>query len=290
MVSGKVWNALGAWLKEQTVEPQLVFLLILGFATFAPAFSRPTHEWQLREVFSEVQGSAFHEAVREISWAMDNGLLLSFKENIGRVPGNHRIIGHGWPLDGSIPQAVLDRLEEVNPGRKQEMMAWWREEAKRLVGRMAEATGLPRRQAGALAGIVWDLHLLGDRMRGNTMVEWVLPPPQIEKNLEDNFAALFRNHPEYAVAVAGALRDALRDGTDEAEQSALLMETLQKAPISEMLLRCWGRTLSQHGITFTENEGDSSRLELFLDMWGSSPTESGHQNGERLLQKKEASQ
>ena len=49
------------------------FLLILGLATSAHAFSRPTHEWQL---FSEVEGQAFHDAVREISWSIDNGQVI----------------------------------------------------------------------------------------------------------------------------------------------------------------------------------------------------------------------
>ena len=250
-----------------------LFFVGHGWSTPAFAFSRPTHEGQLREVFSGVQGRAFYDAVREISWSMDNGLLLSFKAAIGRVPGNHRIIGHGWPLDGSIPQAVLDRLEEVNPGRKKEMMAWWRQESKRLVDKMARATGLPKQQAQALAGIVWDVHLLGDRMPGNTMVEWVLSPPAIEKNLEDNFATLFKGQPEYAQALARALRDALQSGENEADQSALLMETLQTAPLSEMLLRRWGRTMAKHGIELEAIPDGTEQLELFQDEWDASREE-----------------
>lgn len=69
------------------------------------------------------------------------------------------------------------------------------------------------------------------------------------------------------------MRNALQAGESEADQSALLMETLQKAPISEMLLRRWGRTLAKHGIAFSENEEAADRLELFLDMWDSSPLE-----------------
>ena len=148
-------------------------------------------------------------------------------------------------------------------------MAWWGKESKRLVAKMVQATGLPKQQAQALAGVVWDVHLLGDRMPGDTMVQWVLPPPQIEKNLEDNFTTLFKGNPEYARALGRALQDALRAGENEAEQSALLMETLQKAPLSEMLLRRWGRTLAKHGIALTENEEAPGRLELFLDMWES---------------------
>jgi len=82
----------------------VVLALVLLVASTAPAFSRATHEWQICEVFSEVEGQAFHDAARAISWAMDNTLLLSFKREIGRVPGNlgdHRVIGHGWTLSGA---------------------------------------------------------------------------------------------------------------------------------------------------------------------------------------------
>lgn len=189
------------------------------------------------------------------------------------MPGNHRIIGHAWPLDGSIPKTVLDRLEEANPGRKKDMMAWWGKESKRLTDKMAQATGLPKQQAQALAGVAWNLHLLGNRMPENTLVQWVLAPPRIEKNLEDNFTTLFKGHPEYAQALGRALRDALQAGESEADLSALMMETLQQAPLSEMLLRRWGRTLAKHGIALTGNEEDTGRLELFLDMWESSPSD-----------------
>ncbi len=70
----------------------------------------------------------------------------------------------------------------------------------------------------------------------------------------------------------------MRAGENEADQSALLMETLQKAPLSEMLLRRWERTLAKHGIGFTENEEAADRLELFLDMWDSSPLENTRQS------------
>ncbi len=122
---------------------------------------------------------------------------------------------------------------------------------------------------------MWCLHLLGDRMPGNTRVEWVLSPQGIVNDLEGYFESLFRGHPEYARALGQALRDALKAGHDEFEQSALIMETLQDAPVSDMVLRCWGRTLAKHGITFTENEEDSGRLEMFLDMWANSRAEAG---------------
>ena len=257
---------------QNTAKLLAVLALVLLIASSAPAFSRATHEWQMWEVFSEVEGQAFHDAVSEISWAMDNTLLIGFKREIGRVPGNlgdHRVIGHGWTLGGAIPRNVMDALEQANPGKEKEIRAWWSRESRRLVDGMAQATGLPKKQAQALGGIVWCLHQIGDRMPGNTRVGWVLPPPEIEKNLEDDFTILFRNHPEYAVALGNALRDALKAGKDEFDQSARLMETLQAAPISEMLMRCWGRTLSKQGIVLVPLTEESERLETYLELWNS---------------------
>jgi hypothetical protein len=53
---------------------KLLAVLVLLVASSAPAFSCATHEWQIYDVFSEVEGQAFHDAVNEISWAMDNTL------------------------------------------------------------------------------------------------------------------------------------------------------------------------------------------------------------------------
>lgn len=51
----------------------------------------------------------------------------------------------------------------------------------------------------------------------------------------------------------------IRTEETEADQSALLIETLLKAPLSEMLLRRWGRTLAKNGITLEAMpEGKSS--------------------------------
>ncbi len=217
------------------------------------------------EVFVRIEGDAFHEAANQISSAMDNDLLESFRLTIGKVPGNHRLIGHGWTLDGDIPKNVLQELERANPGRKTDILAWWSKESKRLAERMEKATGLPPKQAKALASLQWDFHLLGDRMPGNKVVDVVLPSKAIAKNIEKNCEVLFKGRPEYAKAVGRSMQKTLKAGGTDAEQAARLMESLQhEVPFSEMLSRCWHHTLGKQGIRIKPPTQEAVRVEGFL--------------------------
>jgi len=247
----------------------LAIAMALAMVAGALAFPGPTHAEQLEGVFARIDGAAFHEAANQISSAMDNELLESFRQTIGKVPGNHRLIGHGWTLDGKIPRDVLKTLEQANPGCKTDILQWWSRESKRLVEGMQKATGLPTKQAKALAGLQWDFHLLGDRMPGNKVVEIVLSPEEIAHNIEKNCKNLFKGRPEYAKAVGKSLHGVLKQGGTEAEKAARLMETLQKEiPFSEMMSRCWGRTLAKQGIQIAPRTVKSVGTEAFLSKVG----------------------
>lgn len=238
-------------------------------AAAAHGFPAPVHEADMADVFARVEGTEFREAANRISSAIDNDLLESFRKNIGKVPGNHRIVGHGWTLDGRIPKDVLAELEKANPGRAGDIAEWWAREARQLSGLMERATGLPPKQARAIAGLHWDMHLLGDRMPGNKLVDRVLSPREIERNIEKNCEILFKNRPGYAKAVRKALRKALVGGGGEAEQAARMMLTMQRdIPFSEMLSRCWGRTLARRGITIAPRSAASVTTERFLSSLG----------------------
>lgn len=247
------------------MKKRLLFVVAMSLACGALAFPGPTHEEQLGEVFVRIEGDAFHEAAGNISRAIDNDLLKSFRQAIGKVPGNHRIIGHGWTLDGASPKDVLKELEQANPGRKADILAWWSKESKRLAEGMEKATGLPPKQAKALASLQWDFHLLGDRMPGNKVVDVVLPPKAIAKNIEKNCEVLFKGRPEYAKAVGRSMQKTLKAGGTDAEQAARLMESLQhEVPFSEMLSRCWHHTLGKQGIRIKPPTQEAVRVEGFL--------------------------
>ena len=61
---------------------------------------------------------------------IDHELPTMFREKIGGIPGNHRILGHGWGLNDAIPKQTLDYLRKAYPGREQEIINIWRGGAK----------------------------------------------------------------------------------------------------------------------------------------------------------------
>lgn len=255
------------------MKKAMIMLLGVSFGLCASlAGAHPVarmHEEDMEGVFTRIKGGQFHKTVDKISRSIDNDLPKSFEERFGKIPGgrvgNHRIIGHGWTLDGEIPKDVLKELESSCPGRKGEILKWWSEKAAEYSKWMEEATGLPPKQAKALAGLHWDLHLLGDRTPDNTLVNRVLRAKEIEKNIEKNCSVLFKGRPEYAKGVEKSLRAALKAGGTEAEQAARLMKVLQKeVPFSEMLSRSWGRVLGKNGIEIVPRTAKSVRVESFL--------------------------
>lgn len=247
-----------------------VLTLLLAGACVAEAHPQARlHEADMEGVFARIEGEGFHETVARISRAIDNDLPKSFEERFGAIPGgrvgNHRLVGHGWTLDGKIPKEVLKELERACPGRRGEILQWWAGKATEYAKWMEDATHLPPKQAKALAGFHWDVHLLGDRMPDNTLVERVLPIGEIEANLEKNCEILFKGRPEYAKAIGKSLRRAMQQGGTQAEQAARLMETLQKEiPFSEMLSRCWHHPLGKGGIRIRPPTMESVRVESFL--------------------------
>lgn len=236
------------------------------FATSALAHPMARmHEADMEGVFARIEGGAFQKTVADISSGIDNELPDLFREKIGPIPGNHRLVGHGWTLDGAIPKEAMRELERAHPGRKGEFVKLWRDYAKTVTARMQDATGLPPKQAEALAGLHWDIHLLGDRTADNTLVGRVLPTSDIERNLEKNCDILFKGRDGYSKAIRSAMREALAKGGTDAEQAARLIRCLQdEVPFSEMLSRRWGRTLAVKGIRILPREAGSITTESFL--------------------------
>lgn len=104
-----------------------VLTLLLAGACVAEAHPQARlHEADMEGVFARIEGEGFHETVARISRAIDNDLPKSFEERFGAIPGgrvgNHRLVGHGWTLDGKIPKEVLKELERACPGRRGEIL------------------------------------------------------------------------------------------------------------------------------------------------------------------------
>lgn len=162
---------------------------LLLFAALASALSsfghasHKMHEADIFAVFNGCEDAEFKRIVRLISSGMDNELPRRFRMEIGSVPGNHHILGHCRTFGDAIPKRVLDAIEAKHPGRKDDFIALWRDFANETITEVSRATGLPRKQSGALAALIHDVHLLGDRTPDNKLVDHVLTTKEVQRNI-----------------------------------------------------------------------------------------------------------
>ena len=160
--------------------------------------SAALHQDDILCIFNGYGDDSFKELSELISSGIDNELPKRFRELVGPVPGNHRILGHGWTLDAAIPKETLEKLVARYPGKEKEVIDIWRTFAKKINNVAYLKSGLPRAQANALASFIYDIHLLGDLEPDNKLIDAVLDYRNLLKNIEHDAKVLFRKNPQYA--------------------------------------------------------------------------------------------
>ena len=226
------------------IQNLLLFLLTsVPIVCFAHG-SAKLHYDDFTGIFNGYGDDAFKELSYTISSGIDHDLPEAFRQQLGKIPGNHRILGHGWTLNDSIPQETLNLLAKNYPGKEKEIIELWRTFVKRINGEAVRLTGLPPKQANALASLLYDIHLLGDLEPDNTLIKLVLPEDQIIRNIEKNTEILFKNKPEYISFLKKRLIKVLkRGGKNQQAVAESLMTELYSTRMGDMLYATWGNTL-----------------------------------------------
>ena len=215
--------------------------------------SAEMHYADIRMVLDGFCGENFNLLMGETSKAMDSmAYVMGYELRATKsfTADTHRIVGHSWPFDGPIPDRVLKLLEVEYGIQRARAGAWWAAYRERAVRKVMTLSGLPERQAVALAGVVWSTHHLGDRGFGNAAKTlWqVLESDEILKNLERHLKVLFKSHPDIAGEIMQRLRATLAKarglGLGEAQTAELLMDELMKSRIGSKLVSVWGNRLS----------------------------------------------
>jgi hypothetical protein len=225
-----------------------ISLLILSVVVFTQslvhASSGTMHRKDSEAVFNGYgDDKSFKELFNSVSGGLDNKLPEMFRASVGSVPGNHRVLGHGWTLNAAIPKATLEKLEKDNHGKKKEIIAVWAEFSRGCIAKSEELSGLPKKQAGALASIIYDVHLVGDLEPDNKIIEPVLELGEIVKSIEKDCETLFVNKPQYSEFVNKKLDEAMKAKLPVQEKASLVMQTLYALRIGTMLNDTWGKTL-----------------------------------------------
>lgn len=187
--------------------PSIILALLLFLAGTCDAHSGASH---MRDMGIVLNGygldEGFQELCKGITQGMDvtlantktivsppliEGLPAMFERRLGSpVPVNHRILGHGWTLNESIPRDTLEFLESKFPGKRAEIVSVWKDWANSVIEMTMKKSGLPRHKATALASLLMNVHMLGDTEPGNTFIQYVLEPNEIAKSMDKNLAEL----------------------------------------------------------------------------------------------------
>jgi hypothetical protein len=222
-----------------------IFLVSLLTASFVLAHSSAKLHLQDEAAVFNGYGDcdSFKALVAAVSGGVDNELPKLFREKIGPVPGNHRILGHGWTLNAAIPKKTWEKLLKKYPDKKDEIIEVWAEFARGCIAKSEELSGLPKQQANALASMIYDIHLIGDLEPDNTLIKDVLELDLIVKNFNKDCETLFVNKPEYSELIAKKLEEAMKTELKYQEKAQLVMSELYKLRIGSMLHQSWGKTL-----------------------------------------------
>ena len=213
---------------------------------------------------AERSAKAAVEAGRPVKKSVVKGLPHMFEEKFGMsAPGNHRVLGHGWSLNADIPESTLDYIENTF---KEKGLPWTRQDVKDLhklwanniIEEIKVKTKLPHQKASSFASLLQNIHLLGDVEPGNTLVDYVLGPEDIQKNIDKDLAELLgKDNPTYK-EISKQLKAAVKNA--KAGSKVLAKEVSQKlaqdmlnilyqADIGPALRQTLGKTL---GFEFTE--------------------------------------
>ena len=214
----------------------LTLFAVLASAQFAFAHaSHKMHEADIFAVFNGCDDPGFKRIAKRISSGMDNELPRRFRAEIGSIPGNHRLLGHCWTFGDAIPRRVLDAVERRHPGRKAEFIRLWQTFANEIIDDVSQTTGLPRKQSGALAALIHDVHLLGDRTPDNTLVDHVLTTREIRRNMVKSAGVVWGRRSDEVRRLAGGLATAAAGHADESAVAQAMLEALKEHGLGDCL-------------------------------------------------------
>lgn len=223
---------------------RLLLVLFLLLFTLFPSYghSGQQHLNDIRTVFGGYGGQEFDELAQYINHVIDTELPNEFRQKIGPVPGNHRVLGHGWSLDSAIPKKTLEAIEQRYPGKKGELIDIWKHQADAIHQKAQLLTGLPSKQAKALAAIMYNIHLLGDLEPGNVLLDLVLSPEDIARNITTHSRELFHNAPRVANNIAARMNAVVKNGSGQGVQQMAqsMMTELQRLNLGHELRSCFG--------------------------------------------------
>ncbi len=215
----------------------ILFLFIAQLACFGHA-SYKLHYYDDICVFNGFESPEFFELCKQVNSGLDSDLAKAFRDAGGILPGGpakHRILGHGWSLNGSIPKDVLQEFDKVKPGQSKIFIKVWKEHVRKVTAEVQKLTGLPAKEASALADLLHEIHLLGDLTPDNVDLAHVLKRKDIQKNILKDCEILFGKNAEFTKHLRSLLKKIPKRGRDMQLVAGEIMDALYNSGAGEAL-------------------------------------------------------
>lgn len=245
------------WLKFSYAVLAISVSILSILTTFTPVFSMSYkekfgHEMDFKSTLESLDGENFDELIKKISQTIDQelpGEIRKTKSNSVKMK-NHRYFGH-WGFEGDILFNKEPYKTYLSQFPRQDVIRIWQETINGLTDEAIQRTGLPRRQAKALVGIIYNTHLLGDwkpDAKTNRVLEPLQDPKLIKQDIVKNLHRLFGNNSNLVKQIEAEL-GAIKTRNPQLYADEVL-RVLKKFPIGKQIYLVYGEHLSKHGIKY----------------------------------------
>ena len=156
-----------------------------------------------------------------------------FRAKFGKIRGNHRIVGH-WGMGGSIPFNEEPWKTAFAGYNQKEISELWGKYVNQLTDKALEVLGkdMPRAQARAIVSLIYDVHLIGDRTAGNTIVDPVLHIKRVQEDILKCLRIIYKSRPEVVEAVEKAFSE-IHKNCPHAVRAQKILAILGETPLGK---------------------------------------------------------
>lgn len=252
---------------------QISILLCCVFTLQLHARSYPGHKKDFEKFFQGMYGENLEYVYKTISSGIDSrkfrpipnskelgfSFVKMFEQEFGSLPsGNHRLIGH-WGFSGAIPFNEEPYKKALAPYPKEKVIKLWQNSVQEEIKIAMKYTGLPKKQAQGLVGLIYDMHLLGDY---STKYTDPLPPPKyFERDLSKNLSRLLGNNDSSRKEIIAEF-DKIPKNLSKKERALEMLNILDRHPVGEKLYNRYSATFQEHSIFFDAEKANSGNSHL----------------------------
>ena len=235
------------------------------------SFSYGGHLRDFQNVMGGVSGKNLNNVYKTISSGMDSktyklnpadrryglSFVRMFEKHLGSLPsGNHRLIGH-WGFEGAIPFNQEPYKTALAQYPKDKVVALWQSFVNDTVQKTKDYTKLPTTQAKGLAGLIYNIHLLGDY--STTYTDPLPPPKYIVNDIQKNLNRLFGNNNNLSTKVKTEI-NAIPQNLPDREYVRRVKEVLNNNGVGEKFYKKYSSILNKRGIRFDDKNIKNSSV------------------------------